>query len=125
MQKNDMKRTLIECVGRSLALETSEIKLNSRLIDDLGADSLDFMDIMFQLEDAFGVKLQKEDLNFLMHIGMELKDAVVDEYLTVEAKQRLRRWMPALEVSESIKPGDLSHYLTLESLQILVEKKKG
>ena len=39
-----------------LVLDDDEVKLSSSLITDLGAESIDFLDLVFQLEKEFGVK---------------------------------------------------------------------
>lgn len=42
-----------------LMLDASEIQLNSRLIDDLGAESIDFLDLAFQLEKTFNIRIPR------------------------------------------------------------------
>jgi len=48
-----------------LALKVERVTLRSRLIDDLGADSLDFIDLVFTLEKKFGIKIREEEFDFL------------------------------------------------------------
>lgn len=45
-----------------LVLDEGDINLNSRLITDLGAESIDFLDLVFQLEKEFGVKIPRGQL---------------------------------------------------------------
>ncbi len=45
-----------------LVLDENDIHLNSRLITDLGAESIDFLDLVFQLEKEFGVKIPRGQL---------------------------------------------------------------
>ena len=42
--------TVKKAIAESLAISPAKIELQSRLIDDLGADSLDFVDIVFMLD---------------------------------------------------------------------------
>src|SRR4051794_1866757 len=95
---SDQKITagVIECVAQSLAKEAAVITNTSRIIADLGADSLDFMDIMFALERKFEIKLQKEDFDLLTRLGMKKEDAIVDGNLTAVAKQKLKTLLPGL-----------------------------
>lgn len=44
-----------------LDLEENEIKLESKLIEDLGADSLDILEIMSAIEEKFSIEITKAD----------------------------------------------------------------
>src|SRR5215204_6647868 len=46
----------------ALGVDDDEIKPDSVIRDDLGAESIDFLDIMFRLEKAFGIKIPKGEL---------------------------------------------------------------
>ena len=121
MNKEKIESTVIECVAESLALEISDIKAKSLLINELGADSLDFMDIMFHLEDAFKIKMQREDLDFMTHIELSREEAIKEGYLTSEAKEQLKKWLPDLTVEKELKPIELSDFLSIESLCIVID----
>ena len=45
-----------------LVIEEEKISLNSRLITDLGAESIDFLDLVFQLEKEFKIKIPRGQL---------------------------------------------------------------
>ncbi len=45
-----------------LVIEPEEVALNSRLIADLGAESIDFLDLVFQLEKKFSIKIPRGQL---------------------------------------------------------------
>jgi acyl carrier protein len=42
-----------------LVMDEEQIQLNSRLIQDLGAESIDFLDLVFQLEKSFHIKIPR------------------------------------------------------------------
>ena len=46
----------------ALGVDDDEVTMESTLIGDLGAESIDFLDIVFQLEQAFGFKIQQGEL---------------------------------------------------------------
>jgi acyl carrier protein len=48
-----------ETVADALGCDLERVKLNSSLIDDLGAESIDFLDIVFRLERGFKVKIPR------------------------------------------------------------------
>ena len=51
-----------EIIADVLVIEEDEISLNSRLIADLGAESIDFLDLIFQLEKEFSIKIPRGQL---------------------------------------------------------------
>jgi acyl carrier protein len=69
MHDQEITTKVIECVAKSLALSGSAIHAESKVIAELGADSLDFMDMIFALEQTFGIRLQKENFNLVAKIG--------------------------------------------------------
>ena len=46
----------------ALGVDEEEVTPNAVIRDDLGAESIDFLDIMFRLEKAFGIKIPKGEL---------------------------------------------------------------
>jgi acyl carrier protein len=48
-----------DTVADALGCEPDDVKPNASLIDDLGAESIDFLDLVFRLERAFKVKIPR------------------------------------------------------------------
>jgi acyl carrier protein len=48
-----------EAMADALGCDLEQVKLDASLIDDLGAESIDFLDIVFRLERAFKVKIPR------------------------------------------------------------------
>jgi acyl carrier protein len=123
MNRSEIINGVYKCVSSSLATPQSSLAEETRLVSDLNADSLDIMDIIFQLEEEFSIKLEKEDFNFLLKVGMDRDQAVKDGLLTLEAKTVLKTFMPSLELEKDLRPADLSQYLSLFSIVNLVQEK--
>ncbi|MBA2650607.1 MAG: acyl carrier protein [Legionella sp.] len=51
-----------EIIADVLVIDEADIALNSRLITDLGAESIDFLDLVFQLEKEFKIKIPRGQL---------------------------------------------------------------
>lgn len=51
-----------EIIADVLVIDEDEVSLDSRLIADLGAESIDFLDLVFQLEKEFGIKIPRGQL---------------------------------------------------------------
>ena len=50
---------IAEIIAAALPCEIEKVKLDASLIDDLGAQSIDFLDIVFRLERGFKVKIPR------------------------------------------------------------------
>ena len=68
-----------EIVAEQLDAPPCDILLESRLVDDLGADSIDLVDISMSLEDAFGVGLTDSEIEEIDTIADAVR--VVDRAL--------------------------------------------
>ena len=51
-----------EILTGALGIDADEIRVNSSLTKDLGAESIDFIDIIFRLEKSFDIKIPSGDL---------------------------------------------------------------
>ena len=52
-----------------LGVDESEVKLEASFRDDLGADSLDVVELVMELEDEFDVELSDEDAENISTVG--------------------------------------------------------
>lgn len=126
MNKEDAIPIIIDAVADSLALEPDEVSLESRLIADLGADSLDFIDLIFTLEKKFGVKIREGELNFISRLDVGSPEVLQGDYLTQDAIDKLSPWLPALSAVEDpskVTPSQLFSMITVETLWIMIDKQ--
>jgi len=124
---DDIFPTLRTMIAESLALDEATITLESRLIDDLGADSLDFVDLMFAIERAFGVKLREADLKFLTGLDFSSPTVMKDGVLTSETLAAIAPLLPALQSVPDrtrVTPGELFSLLTVETLCLMIERHR-
>lgn len=59
--KESVKDRVLGIIADQLDLDQSEIKLDSSFVDDLGADSLDTVELVLALEEAFEVSIPDEE----------------------------------------------------------------
>lgn len=64
-----MKDKIIEMIAKKLNKKPEEITLQSRLVEDLGADSLDIVELLMTLEDEYGITIPDQDAMKLSTIG--------------------------------------------------------
>lgn len=64
-----MKEKIIEVLSKQLRIDPSEINENSSIMEDLGADSLDLVEILMTLESEMGIVISDEDALTLKTVG--------------------------------------------------------
>jgi len=61
---------IVEKICNQFGLEPSEVNENTSFIDDLGADSLDVVELTIEMEDEFGMaEVPEEELKKLVTVG--------------------------------------------------------
>ena len=58
-----------EIIIDKLGVEQSKITLEAKFIDDLGADSLDTVELIMQFEEEFGIEIPDEEAENLLSVG--------------------------------------------------------
>ena len=69
MAKEEIFDKLKELVADQLGVEEDEVTMEATMQDDLGADSLDLVDLVMSVEEEFGVKFADEDLENIKTVG--------------------------------------------------------
>ena len=68
-----MKEKIVQIIAESLSVKESDIKSESKFMDDLGADSLDTVELVMVLEEAFDIDIPEEDAEELITVGDVIK----------------------------------------------------
>lgn len=58
-----------ELLAEQLDLDESKITMDSDIVEDLEADSLDVVDLVMSMEDAFGVEVPDEAIESFKTVG--------------------------------------------------------
>ena len=62
-----------DIIAEQLGVKKEEIKAESSFVDDLGADSLDTVEIVMALEEEFGIEIPDEDAEKMSTVGEAIK----------------------------------------------------
>ena len=57
----ELKKQVIGIISEQLGIDEEEIKLEASFVDDLGADSLDIVELVMALEEEYGIEIPDED----------------------------------------------------------------
>jgi acyl carrier protein len=60
--REEIVKSVRTIISQALKVDESKVHSHSSLIKDLGAESIDFLDIVFRLEKAFKIKIPKGEL---------------------------------------------------------------
>ena len=107
MQPNDPEifDVVAECFAEALGLEPEEVEYDALVIDELGAESLDLLDIVFRLERAFKIKIPRGDIESAARDGLaDDEEYEVNGVLTALGLERLAAAMPEIP-SDSFQEG--------------------
>jgi|JI10StandDraft_1071094.scaffolds.fasta_scaffold84120_3 acyl carrier protein len=90
--------------AEALDLDTDEVTSEARIFDDLGAESLDLLEIVFLLERAFDIKIPRGGVQEASQQGLDPSEYEVNGVLTQKALDKLAEVMPEVGADE-FKPG--------------------
>jgi len=96
-----------EALVGALGVDEDEVTSEATLTGDLGAESIDFLDVVFRLEKEFGIKIPRGDL-FPDNLFTD-EQYVQDGKLTEAGLQELRMRMPHADLAEFEKDPDLQN----------------
>jgi acyl carrier protein len=108
-------RVLVE----ALNADEGDLTPMATLQGDLGAESIDFLDIVFRLEREFGVRIPRGEL-FPESVFQVNPDFVRDGRVTDEGMAELRARMPYAELGSFEKDRRLSAVADLFTVQLIV-----
>ena len=123
MDREEIYGRVRNCVAESLAVSKEQIKSDSRLIDDLGADSLDFLDMIFSLEKEFGLRLRDPKVDLLVRADFSQAQISQNGKLSTESLAQLSEWMPQLLNAGEVTMRDVYSHITVDTLVRLLEEK--
>ena len=116
-----------ETVADALGCEVAAVKLDSSLIDDLGAESIDFLDIVFRLERAFKVKIPRGKI--VEEARGDLSEAQFESggVVTDAGVQRLKAFLnevPAERIKTPLKTAEIPRLFTVETFCKMVLRQQ-
>jgi acyl carrier protein len=118
----ELKPLLIEALG----VAPERIQRTSVLVADLGAESIDLLDLSFRIEEQFRVTIESNELE--REARQRIPGGVYEEngFLTEAALAEIRNAAPELDATRLVKglrKGDLPALLTVEFFVKLIARK--
>jgi acyl carrier protein len=112
-----VQSTLVDALG----VDTEEVGGDSTLTGDLGAESIDFLDIVFRLEKNFGIKIPRGDL-FPENVLSD-PQFVSGGKVTEKGMEELRQRMPWANFDRIKQNPNVQDLFTVDMIVNYVESK--
>ena len=126
LSRDEITEKVREAMVDALGVDEDEVTPEARIGGDLGAESIDFLDIVFRLEKAFSIKIPRGDL-FPDNI-LTSDEYVQDDKLTAKGIEELKARMPYADLQEFEKNPtvqDIVDLFTVDMIVGYVEAKLG
>lgn len=110
----------------ALGVDEDEVSPTATMVGDLGAESIDFLDIVFRLEKAFGIKIPRGEL--FPEDVLSSTEYVSDGKLNAAGLAALKARMPFADLSKFEADPSVQNFantLTVEDMVRYVQSKVG
>ena len=124
MSRDEIQQQVQEVLVKALGVDDDEVTTEATLMGDLGAESIDFLDIVFRLEKAFGIKIPREEL-FPAEDLMNNSELIHNGKLTEKGLAVLREKMPHTDLSEFEKDPDINKMGDLFTVNAIINYIEG
>jgi len=124
MSQDEILTNVREVLVDALAVDDDEVVCEARLVEDLGAESIDFLDITFRLEKAFDIKIEQGEM--FPESVLTDQQYVQDGKVTDEGMALLRERLPYVDLDEfdgSRSVAEFSNVFTVQTLLDFVKAK--
>src|ERR1051326_4702847 len=124
MTQEDIYQKVSNTLVEALNVDEEEIQPNSTLQGDLGAESIDFLDIVFRLEREFGIKIPRGEL-FPESIFQGDPEFVQNGRVTDKGLNELGTRMPFADLSGFEQNPEVSHISDLFTVELIARYIQG
>jgi acyl carrier protein len=124
MNRDEIIQQVQEVLVDALGVDDDEVTAEATLMGDLGAESIDFLDIVFRLEKTFEIKIPREEL-FPAENLMNNSDFVQNGKLTEKGLAELREKMPHTDITGFVDDPDINKLGDLFTVDAIVNYVEG
>jgi acyl carrier protein len=124
--KDEVFKKVQTALVDALGVDEEEVTPQATMVGDLGAESIDFLDIVFKLEKSFGIEIPRKELS--PEDLLTNADYVQEGKVTPAGVAELKRRMPFVDFTKfeaNPQVREFSNLLTVGDLCRYVESKVG
>jgi acyl carrier protein len=122
MMRDEISKAVKDAVVGALGIDEDEVTPEATLLGELGAESIDLLDILFRIERKVGVKIQASDLAAYVQGGIpdeEFSDQ--NEIISAKGLAQLKKVMPQIDTEALTGKLQAQKVLTLFTVQNLAD----
>lgn len=121
----EILRTIKEIIGKVVLMSPDEISDEASLVDDVGMESIDFLDVAFRLEETYGISLPRQD--FIQRFVDKLGPGVLsrDGKISPQGVKLLRLGFPEVDpgrIHEGMKENEVFYLVSAKTYLNLVKR---
>lgn len=113
-----------QAVAEAMGMSADEIEPDARLFGDLGAESIDMLDICYRINRFLGTKIKAEDVDAYVQGGIPDDDFADNRnFITARGLQQLKAVMPQIDLEEQqgrLRAEEVANLLTVQNLAQMV-----
>lgn len=117
-QQEEVFEKVRTCLVDALGVDDDEVTPEATMVGDLGAESIDFLDIVFRLEKTFNIKIPRGEL-FPEDI-LSSAEYVQDGKVTPDGLEQLKKRMPFADLTKFEANPQVTQFGNLLTVQDLV-----
>ena len=126
MTEQEIFEKLRVLIRQVLGIKLDTIAMSSVLVSDLGAESIDLLDLSFLIEDTFGITIEPNE--FEKEAKARIPDGVYEKngFITEEGLTQLRRALPEVDqnrIVTGLRKADVPSLLTVGVFVHLIQRK--
>jgi len=121
--EESVRRIVAEALGRPL----DDVRLTSNLMDELGAESLDFLDMVFRIEREFGIEITRGEMERAARGDMSDDEFAPGGVISEAGLARLRELLPesAARIQPGLRPREILGLFTVQTFASMVHGKRA
>ena len=126
-EQSDVETGVREIVAEALARSTDSVQLHSNLMADLGAESLDFLDIVFKIEQRFSIQITRGEMERAARGDMSPEEFAPKGVISAQGLARLKELMPeaASRINEGLRPAQILSLFSVQTFVNIVTGKRS
>lgn len=119
MTQEEVFSKVQEVLVDALGVDDDEVVDGAKLVADLGAESIDFLDIQFRLEKAFGVKIEQREM--FPEDLLNDSEYVVDGMVTEKGLEMLRQRLPHADLTNFESDPNIDKFWDVFTVRAMVK----
>lgn len=117
MSQDEIFQKVSEVLQEALGVDEDEVTPEAKLSSDLGAESIDYLDIAFRLEKAFGIKIDQAEMT--QEEVLTNPEYVQDGKVTDKGMEELKSRLPEADWSEFDQSRAVSDFMDVFTVDLI------